>query len=1018
MITYKDNCQDLLTLIRSDLLGFYTDLDTAKNKSSPTVRLKLNNTQLAALLGLWDKNSFSVICSFAGNFKETKKLFVGIQSWSELSDANQTWHLIADTLTDQELTGEISSELVETMHYFIQRTPGHHFLVQGDMNEINVPDRQTYQEAQMKIHVGATIKQRDFIQYLVNSGYNRASSILEPNSFRVLGEIIDINHVSQIGTYSITLYRSVIESIVQHIDRRSTNRLRLNILPVSFPAKVKSLTSNIEDMFVVHPNHFAAPSAQPSVIYDALVPDFEFPLREMSQPTTSAQIQTGIFFQNRDRITDYVDEHHFSSILLCSSSLALQPLALATKNLQLMSEAFLFPEFKMPPSISYDQGLDMIANLTSGKPAVHSDHGIGIFEGLKPKLINGQVREYLWLRYAQGDNLLVPVEYAFKVTAFLGPINPVINRLNGAGWKKIRQRAEHDAQVFATELIELAGQRREAHRPPYIVDSTIETSLNNSFPYQLTPDQISAWHAVKKDLSSTTPIDRLIVGDVGFGKTEIAIRAARHVVANGKQVAILAPTTLLVQQHSDLFLDRLPEISDKIVSLSRFATPTQKRRVREKIASTPALIAIGTHALLSKKTSWYNLGLVIIDEEQRFGVSQKEHFKKIRTNVDVLSLSATPIPRTLSMALASLKQLSVISSAPAGRKSVKTIIVRDSDAILKEAIATEHARGGQVYVVAPKIRGLNTLVHRIRKLLPQVTVAVAHGRLPAATLAATMKTFDRGETAVLVSSTIIANGLDLPRANTIIVTRSTDFGLADLYQLRGRIGRRDVQGYAYFLFTHHHLTGIQRQRLSALTEAARLGSGWSVARRDLEIRGAGNLLGAEQSGSINNVGVQLYIDMVRDTVDRKNDFTIQRHDVEIQLPLVATIPPHYIADEQLRTSTYQNLARAGSREDLNLHIDRLTKKFGWPPIEASTLYSLLHLQHAAAKSNIKKIMSQRIEPSDEDPYERLIVQAVKVSGLVYKLRKLGNWEVRNNKLTLDVDAVTPKLVDQLLSVLQ
>jgi len=610
------------------------------------------------------------------------------------------------------------------------------------------------------------------------------------------------------------------------------------------------------------------------------------------------------------------------------------------------------------------------------------------------------------------------VEYAHKVTPYVGDVNPPVTKLGGASWSKAKAAAKADAEAFAKELLATAGKRKTSSGHAYAFDPDIESKLDNSVPYTLTPDQEQAWQAVRDDMESDEAMDRLIVGDVGFGKTEIALRAARHTVANGKQVAVLAPTTLLVQQHSDTWQTRFPDLAKHIATLSRFSTASELRRARERIAEGDTTIAVGTHALLSDSTTWNNLGLVIIDEEQRFGVKHKEHFKQMRAEVDMLSLSATPIPRTLSMALSGIKQLSVISTAPVGRQQVVTHVGRDDDEQLEHAIATERARGGQTYVVAPKIRHLPNLALRIAELAPDAKVAIAHGQLPPKQLASIMHKFYTGELDVLISSTIIESGIDLPNANTIVVTHATDFGLADLYQLRGRVGRRKRQGFAYFLYNQTELTSDQRQRLTALTEATRLGSGWSLAQRDLEIRGAGNLLGAEQSGTVNAVGAQLYLDLIRDAVETENQTSVDRREVDIQLPLAATLPEHYVADTKTRTSLYQQLSRATSTDDITLIAEAIADRYGPLPAETIALVSLVNIQHAAAKRGIQSITSSTVTPSDEDPYERLHIAGANLPAILQHVGPLGNWEVKDDQLQLGVDRIDQALVNKLLAVLE
>lgn len=645
--------------------------------------------------------------------------------------------------------------------------------------------------------------------------------------------------------------------------------------------------------------------------------------------------------------------------------------------------------------ISRERALELLSTLEVGKPAVHADHGIGFYEGLHVKHAAEAEHEYLVLQYAQGDLLYVPVEFAHKVTAYLGEGTPRIHRLGGTLWSKTKRKAKEEAAAFAKELLTIAGKRSRVSRPAYHIHEAVEASLDQSFPFALTPDQARTWHEVKGDLTKERPADRIVVGDVGFGKTEIAVRAARHVVENGKQVAILAPTTLLVQQHFDTFRQRLAGAN--IHLLSRFTSLREARLTREKIASGQCQIAIGTHALLGRDLAWHNLGLVIIDEEQKFGVRQKEHFKKTRAGIDVISLSATPIPRTLAIALSGLRDLSLIQTAPAGRQAVATHVSARQDVLMKQAIEQELDRSGQVYAVASKIRYLPSIREHLAALVPKARTAIAHGRLPGKTLAATMHGFDTGTIDILISSNIVENGLDLPNVNTLIVWNATDFGLSDLYQLRGRVGRRSRQGHAYFLYQQAELTAQQRERLAALTEASRLGSGWNIARRDLEIRGAGNLLGREQSGTANEVGIQLYLDLVRHATQELS--ATETPDILISLPLPALLPATYIPATGQRAQWYQRLARAATPEQLQSLTLQLEQEFGSLPGSAQNLILQLELQHAARRSAITKIDSKKITPPGEAAFYRVTLHG-------------------QAPATIETPEITPSFVQHLIATLR
>lgn len=678
------------------------------------------------------------------------------------------------------------------------------------------------------------------------------------------------------------------------------------------------------------------------------------------------------------------------------ATVSLQAFDVATIDLP----PFLLPSTASSPTtpVSRQQAFELIGSLEVGRPAVHTDHGIGIYEGLQQKLRDGVESEYIVLQYAAGDVLFVPVEFAHKVTPYIGDGTPAVHRLGGTVWSKTRRKAKEEAAAYAKELLKTAGERSRARRAPYIIHPSVEAELKHTFPYQLTPDQVRTWQEVKRDLMEKHPIDRLVMGDVGFGKTEIAVRAARHAVANNRQVALIAPTTLLVQQHADTLRVRLPRLTRQIGVLSRFTSPADTRTLKKSLTNGDMTIAIGTHALLRPNIHWKNLGLVIIDEEQKFGVRHKEHFKKLRAAVDMLSLSATPIPRTLALALSGLRKLSLIQTAPAGRRAVATRIGAFNEEVLHQALAAELARAGQTYVVAAKISQLPSIQRYVSGRFPDAKIAIAHGQLDNRTLARVMHDFDTGNLDILISSNIVENGLDLPNANTLIVWNATYFGLADLYQLRGRIGRRDRQGFAYFFYHQQELTSIQKQRLASLTEASRLGEGWTIARRDLEIRGAGSLLGTKQHGAANEVGVQLYLDLINQAVQDAGGERQTLPLATIELPLSSFLPATYISSTSERAQWYQRLARAPAG-DLDAHAEQLQARFGPLPEVAQNLMLQLKLQRAAAAAGITKIDAKKVTPPGDPAFFRVTLHS-------------------QSPVTLETKAITPQFARDLLAQLQ
>jgi len=503
-----------------------------------------------------------------------------------------------------------------------------------------------------------------------------------------------------------------------------------------------------------------------------------------------------------------------------------------------------------------------LRGLRPGNYLVHLDHGIGIYN--QRLTINHQ--PYYQLEYAASDKLYVPIGLERKLSRYVGFIEPKISRLGSLIWQKTKRKIKTDTEKTAKELLEIYAQRTISSRPPYLPEDEIDSQLASSFQYEETFDQIEALEDIKKDLEKEEPMDRIVCGDVGFGKTEVALRTIIKAVKSGYQAAMICPTTILANQHFQNFKERLKNLPVKIVMLSRLQ-PRGQKEIIENLKNGKVDVVVGTHRILSNDVEFKNLGLLVIDDEQRFGVKQKEKLKKIRTSLDVLSLSATPIPRTLYMALSSLKDISLIQTPPKGRLPVKTFILPFSEKTIKKAIENEISRGGQVYYLHNRVATIEAVKNFLGKLVPPAKFGVAHGRAKEKELVKVMEDFQKEKIDVLVATTIIENGLDLPNVNTLVVEDSTKLGLAQAYQIRGRIGRSHIQAFAYFLYPQR-LTSLTKERLTALKEAEELGSGYKIALKDLEIRGAGNVLGKEQSGNINKVGLNLYCQMLSEAVEK------------------------------------------------------------------------------------------------------------------------------------------------------
>lgn len=522
-----------------------------------------------------------------------------------------------------------------------------------------------------------------------------------------------------------------------------------------------------------------------------------------------------------------------------------------------------------------------LEKLSRGGFVVHEDHGIGIYFGITDHLpaIEGQPAaeksKYFVVEYAaprpgaEPDKLYVPLEQASRLTIYIGFEIPKIHRLGGSVWQTTKRKAKEDAQKLAKELLELYAKRSLAERPSYEGDQTLEEEIRQGFAYVETEDQIRAEREILRDLEKQVPMDRILCGDVGFGKTEIALRAAMRAITSGRQVALLSPTTILAAQHEKTFQERTKNLPLKVKMLSRLSPSKEEKEILKELKQGKIDCLIGTHRLLSADVSFKNLGLLIIDEEQRFGVKQKEKLKEIRTELDILSLSATPIPRTLQLSLAKLRDISLLSTPPPERKSILTAVLPYTKKIIREAIDFELERGGQIYFLHNRIETMGQVRKKLLKLKTKrpLRIEIIHGRMKEKEILKAMENFRGHRCDILLATTIIENGLDISSANTLIVDEATRLGLAEAHQLRGRIGRGPIQAFAYFLYKPKHLTEQAKERLETIKEYSELGSGYEIAMRDLEIRGAGNILGKEQSGSINKVGLNLYYQMLNEAIE-------------------------------------------------------------------------------------------------------------------------------------------------------
>jgi transcription-repair coupling factor (superfamily II helicase) len=659
-----------------------------------------------------------------------------------------------------------------------------------------------------------------------------------------------------------------------------------------------------------------------------------------------------------------------------------------------------------------------LTELTPGAPIVHVDHGVGRYQGLVSMDVGGMEGEFLTIAYAKGDKLYVPVSQLGLVSRYSGtaPELAPLHSLGGDAWERARRKAAEKVRDVAAELLAIYAQREARGGEPLPIDRQLVEEFGSTFPFEETPDQETAIEAVLDDLAAPRAMDRVICGDVGFGKTEVALRAAFATATAGKQVAVLVPTTLLAQQHYQNFADRFADWPVRVDVLSRFRSSKEVGETLKRLAEGQIDVIVGTHKLLQSDIKFKNLGLVIVDEEQRFGVRQKEQLKKLRAEVDLLTMTATPIPRTLNMAMAGLRDLSLIATPPAHRTAVRTFISAWDPATIREALQRELSRGGQVYFLHNEVQSIERTVRELEELVPEARIRIAHGQMPERELETVMADFHRQRFNVLVCTTIIETGIDIPTANTIIIDRADHFGLAQLHQLRGRVGRSHHRAYAYLVVPDRKsITADARKRLEALASLEELGAGFTLATHDLEIRGAGELLGDEQSGQIQEIGFGLYTELLDRAVralksGKLPDFDLSsEHETEVELHLPALIPDDYLGDVHARLTLYKRIASARNEEELRELQVEMIDRFGLLPEPTKQLFAVASLKLMATPLGIRKLdvgaNGGRItfrEKPEVDP--RAIIKLIQGQPRVYKLD--GQDKL---KMTLDLPGASERI---------
>jgi transcription-repair coupling factor (superfamily II helicase) len=868
----------------------------------------------------------------------------------------------------------------------------------------------------LTIATGDVLDRDALTEHLAGAGYERVASVSEVGQWSVRGGIVDLFSPARATPVRLELDGDAVESIraFDPSSQRSTESLvsvavlpmvaasqgsatLLAFLPAGAPAVIEdpALLEPAPGSSADEPDLAAALTGRPRVECGLLVTGVAPGRTAFRLDTRSVEGFRGQFgrlaarlaewraegfrvrllagdAQTAARLREILDDHDLDGPLV-STLLGPEPLAVAVGGahagfecpplgLVCLTETELFGARRATrrrPAYQRGSGLSAFTDLAPGDLVVHVEHGIARYGGLATLTVDGQPGDYLLLDYADGDRLYLPVQRMAAISKYVGAGEAAgrIDKLGGASWQKTKESVRSAVRQIAGDLLQLYAARQVLTGFAVGSDTPWQHEFEAAFPFEETRDQLEAIAQVKTDLERARPMDRLVCGDVGYGKTEVAMRAAVKTALDGRQVALLVPTTILAQQHWTTFRERFAPYPVRVEMLSRFRTPKEQKAVLAGLQNGTVDVVIGTHRLLSKDVAFKDLGLLIVDEEHRFGVAHKERVKQLRKTVHVLTLTATPIPRTLSMAMSGIRDLSVIETPPADRLAVETVVCRFDSHVIKDAVERELARGGQVFVVHNRIQSLPALTRMIQRLVPRARIAVAHGQMPEATLERTMTRYVAGEFDVLVSTAIVESGLDIPASNTIIINRADRLGLAQLYQLRGRVGRDRLQAYAYLLIpADGRVDDTAAKRLRVIQELTELGSGLKVALRDLEIRGAGNLLGAEQHGQIEAVGFDLYMKLLEQAVrERRGEVVEEDLDPVVTVEVAAYLPDTYVAEASQRLSLYKRLAGLRTGAELEEARAELIDRFGALPTAAAQLLDVVGLRIMARALRIEKL---------------------------------------------------------------
>ena len=840
--------------------------------------------------------------------------------------------------------------------------------------DASYPDIEAFKRGSFSLSAGDIMERGEIISSLVSMGYERMPVCEAFGEFSVRGDIIDIFGPGMENPVRIELFDDEVDSLrsydifsqrsLENLEKIDVSRARIDE-DLGFSGKLSDYL--LKDSLVISSEKdIDASILRSAPVYAGHMDMFSADLKKYIKQGYDITVACS----TADRLVnlrDFFGREGLDKVKIVDKVL-ISGVEIPEEKLLIISENDIFPSAKYTRRRKSSKGVPIKAftDIQPGDYVVHEMHGIGQFTGVVKLTVDGSTRDYLKIQYAGKDVLYVPVDQMENIQKYMGSeaAAPRISKLSGSDWQTVKMRAKESIREMAEEFLKNAAKRAAAPGFAFEKDSTWQKEFEDAFPYVETEDQLRCTEEIKRDMESPKTMDRLLCGDVGYGKTEVAARAIFKCLEQGKQAAVLVPTTVLANQHYHTFLSRFAGYPFVIDMLSRFKDEKERAAIVEKISKGDIDLIIGTHRLLSKDVKFKDLGLLVIDEEQRFGVEHKELIKKLKENVDVLTLSATPIPRTLHMSLIGVRDMSIIEQPPEDRYPVQTYVMEQEDEAIATAIKRELARGGQIYIVYNRVKGIQSVARHIKELVPEATIAIGHGQMNERELEDVMMDFAAGDTQILISTTIIESGIDIPNVNTLIVFDADRFGLSQLYQLRGRVGRSNRMAYAFLFYKKDkQLSEVAEKRLRAIKEFTEFGSGFKLAMRDLELRGAGNILGVEQSGHMLSIGYELYCKLVEEAVEEltgnaPKDKPLEA-DTQVELGVSAFLPEDYVSDEITRLEMYKKISAIASDEDRSEIVDELLDRFGDIPKTADNLLDIAYLRNLASRCGVSKIAKQQ-----------------------------------------------------------